>query len=94
MFHVSCSGSEVKCYELAGQRCPQGYELGRTPAGNLLVRCRVAVAGSNWAPALELAPTPYASATGSANYATPVPMTTVPPGYPPLVPGRRDDVGY
>ncbi len=42
MFHVSCGDREAECYRLAGERCPYGYDVGRTVAGagNMLVRCR------------------------------------------------------
>lgn len=99
MFHVSCAGNEARCYELAGERCPMGYDLGRTigERGSLLVRCRgpgLTAAGSGWAPTVDLAPSPYGPpAPGGKPYVTPVPVTTAPPGYPPLGPAKND-VGY
>jgi hypothetical protein len=107
MFHASCSGQESRCYELAGQQCPSGYDVGRTfgERGNFLIRCRHAgYAGTSpsWAPALDLAPTPYgAPPTMSSPYSSAVPLTTAPPGYPPLGTGNppttkpsNNDVGY
>lgn len=106
MLHVSCGGAEASCFELAGRRCPQGYEMARTQgdSGNYLVRCRGQVgsgtwaprgSGASWAPTVELAPSPYATPMGPAPYRAPVPMTTVPPGYPPLGPSPGGpDLGY
>jgi hypothetical protein len=97
MFHVSCGRDEARCFELSGQSCPHGYEMLRTQGevGNYLVRCRNRVTQSGWAPALDLAPSPYATPLGAVPYRTPMPMTTVPPGYPPLGPGDSGpDAGY
>lgn len=102
MFHVSCAGHEGRCYALAGERCPQGYDIGRTPGerGNFLVRCRqpgYSASAPSWAPTLELAPTPYGTSSPPVSV---VPATTAPPGYPPLGPARapegapKNDVGY
>jgi len=43
MLHVHCGGEQVACFQLAGARCPHGYDL--SPIfdprdGNFLVRCR------------------------------------------------------
>ena len=43
MLHVHCPDEQVTCFQLAGERCPQGYDL--SPIfdphdGNFLVRCR------------------------------------------------------
>jgi len=43
MLHVHCAGDQVACFEIAGERCPHGYDL--SPVfdphdGNFLVRCR------------------------------------------------------
>lgn len=102
MFHVSCSGQDSRCYQLAGQRCPHGYDIAPTQQGNYLVRCRlpgqVAASGGSWAPMVDLAPSPYgATPSGPRPYLAPVPVTTAPSGYPPLGPGKppgKDDVGY
>lgn len=103
MFHVSCGGQEARCYELAGERCPNGYEFGRTirERGSLLVRCRMPGEGtqsSGWVPMVDLAPTPYGAPSPSGKpYVTPVPVTTAPAGYPPLGPGAppaKNDIGY
>ncbi len=43
MLHVHCGDEQVVCFQLAGERCPNGYDL--SPIfdphdGNFLVRCR------------------------------------------------------
>jgi hypothetical protein len=43
MLHVHCEGEQVACFQIAGTRCPHGYDL--SPIfdphdGNFLVRCR------------------------------------------------------
>jgi hypothetical protein len=43
MLHVHCGGQQVACFQIAGERCPHGYDL--SPIfdprdGNFLVRCR------------------------------------------------------
>jgi len=43
MLHVHCSSDQVACFQIAGERCPHGYDL--SPIfdphdGNFLVRCR------------------------------------------------------
>ena len=43
MLHVHCAEEQVGCFQLAGERCPHGYDL--SPIfdphdGNFLVRCR------------------------------------------------------
>jgi hypothetical protein len=43
MLHVHCAEEQVACFQLAGERCPHGYDL--SPIfdphdGNFLVRCR------------------------------------------------------
>ncbi|MEI9939349.1 MAG: hypothetical protein WDO69_19175 [Pseudomonadota bacterium] len=43
MLHVHCEGEQVACFQIAGERCPHGYDL--SPIfdphdGNFLVRCR------------------------------------------------------
>jgi hypothetical protein len=43
MLHVHCADEQVACFQLAGERCPRGYDL--SPVfdphdGNFLVRCR------------------------------------------------------
>jgi hypothetical protein len=43
MLHVHCASNQVACFEIAGERCPHGYDL--SPIfdphdGNFLVRCR------------------------------------------------------
>lgn len=43
MLHVHCGQDQVACFQIAGERCPHGYDL--SPIfdphdGNFLVRCR------------------------------------------------------
>ena len=43
MLHVHCAADQVACFQIAGERCPHGYDL--SPIfdphdGNFLVRCR------------------------------------------------------
>jgi hypothetical protein len=43
MLHVHCPDEQVACFQIAGERCPNGYDL--SPIfdphdGNFLVRCR------------------------------------------------------
>jgi hypothetical protein len=43
MLHVHCADEQVACFQLAGERCPHGYDL--SPIfdphdGNFLVRCK------------------------------------------------------
>jgi hypothetical protein len=87
-FYVSCAGSEARCFRLAGESCPLGYDYAATPRRNLLVRCKDLMAPSPYAafsdhaePILEnpfidagLAPNPYTSTP------TPAPPSPTPPG--------------
>ena len=43
MLHVHCADEQVACFQLAGERCPHGYDLSPifdSHDGNFLVRCR------------------------------------------------------
>jgi hypothetical protein len=43
MLHVHCGDEQVACFQLAGERCPHGYDLSPIfdpREGNFLVRCR------------------------------------------------------
>ena len=43
MLHVHCEGEQVACFQIAGDRCPHGYDLSpifNPRDGNFLVRCR------------------------------------------------------
>jgi len=47
MLHVHCGDEQVVCFQMAGERCPNGYDL--SPIfdphdGNFLVRCRTPIA--------------------------------------------------
>ena len=57
LLHVHCADEQVACFQIAGERCPHGYDL--SPIfdphdGNFLVRCREpgAVTGVASSPAL------------------------------------------
>lgn len=101
MLHVSCGSDEARCYQLASEHCPYGYDLSKTASdGNFLLRCRAWQSGlttSFQAPPLvvdpyapQLAPSPYGSASA--------PPARSP--YPPLGGGtagntnRPSDLGY
>jgi hypothetical protein len=69
MLHVHCADQQVECFQLAGERCPHGYDL--SPIfdphdGNFLVRCRepqtTTVAVGNPAPSR-----PAAAGSAAAN---------------------------
>jgi len=104
MFHVSCGSHEAKCYRLAGERCPYGYDVGRTiqGGGNMLVRCRVPMSEpvdptAEYRPAPP--PAPPAPATGVATVpsapsasASPLPRPSSVP-WPPRVPVVRTPPG-
>lgn len=60
MLHVHCAGDQVACFQIAGARCPRGYDL--SPVfdphdGNFLVRCREPQAAPVIAQAPAAAPT-------------------------------------
>jgi len=67
MLHVHCANDQVACFQIAGARCPRGYDL--SPIfdphdGNFLVRCRE----PQPAPVIALAPTPTPQATTTASW--------------------------
>ncbi len=78
MLHVSCGDDEGLCYQIAGQSCPSGYDVGRTHTqerGQFFVRCRP--------------PNPYGAAwsqrgpnAGPASPPTPPPSTPPPASAP------------
>lgn len=93
MLHISCGEDEGLCYQAAGERCPAGYDVGKTHSmlvGNFFVRCRPPSYSDAW------------SVRGGASPSTPLPAppptqsTAVPsasaPAYYPR-PGEFD-VGY
>ncbi len=50
LLHVHCADEQVACFQIAGERCPHGYDL--SPIfdphdGNFLVRCREPQAGTS-----------------------------------------------
>lgn len=52
MLHVHCGAEQVACFQLAGERCPYGYDL--SPIldphdGNFLVRCHNPIEGGGFA---------------------------------------------
>lgn len=103
MVHLSCTNDEGRCYQLAGEHCPYGYDMSKTSTdGNFLLRCRPYQPGAaaTWQPpslvidpyaAPQLAPSPYGSASGPP----------APSPYPPLgggtagsAPRGSGDIGY
>lgn len=89
---VECGGDEARCYRLAGERCPHGYDLGRTARGSgFLVRCRTA-----WIAPPAPVPTPLvATAAPTAPPASPTPTSSVPVStFPPASTPPLDPVGY
>lgn len=80
MYHVSCAGSEARCFRLAGQACPFGYDYASTPQRNLLVRCRAAMAPNPYLaysdpPRPIEEENPYAEKLLANPYSTPAPAT-------------------
>ena len=79
MLHVHCADEQVACFQLAGERCPHGYDL--SPIfdphdGNFLVRCKdpqISVALAARAPV----PLARASSNGDAAAADRWPPTEV-----------------
>jgi hypothetical protein len=58
MLHVHCGDEQVACFQIAGERCPNGYDL--SPIfdphdGNFLVRCRAPMSAQGFVAA---APSP------------------------------------
>jgi hypothetical protein len=83
MFHVSCGSHEAECYRLAGERCPYGYELGRTIAGgdNMLVRCRTPIQQPVY-PTAEYRPAPPPAPPAPVTGVATLPSTPPEPSAP------------
>jgi hypothetical protein len=107
MLHVHCKGEQVACFQIAGDRCPHGYDL--SPIfdphdGNFLVRCREpqaspVVVASSKAPAPNTNPSAAVSDRWPpAEVATPSEPwpTHVSPDLPPAArtPSGAVDLGY
>lgn len=57
MAHVHCGGNQGQCFRIAGELCPQGYDIQPVLSGadgNFLVRCHAAAVGA--APAVISTP--------------------------------------
>ncbi len=67
MLHVSCGARQGECYRLAGEYCPNGYDVGRTIGGegNMLVRCRAPMVEPVYPVMQYGAPAPAAAPTGA-----------------------------
>lgn len=109
LLHVHCGKEQVSCFQLAGERCPHGYDL--SPIfdphdGNFLVRCRSAaplvVITNSTAP---LPPRTASSATAAvsdrwppaevARPSEPWPDTSAQPSTPPPAGSAHPvDIGY
>ena len=68
MLHVHCADEQAACFQIAGERCPHGYDL--SPIfdphdGNFLVRCREPQAASSIASAAVLPARSGATASSS-----------------------------
>ena len=68
MLHVHCVDEQVVCFQLAGERCPHGYDL--SPIfdphdGNFLVRCRDLEGATALVARAPAAPARTSSSTGS-----------------------------
>ncbi len=101
MLHVHCADEQVACFQMAGERCPHGYDL--SPIfdphdGNFLVRCRepqtlsVAAAGpgpNRWSPTEVARP----SEPWPAPAPTPA-QSSAPPPAPSANSGVDIDIGY
>ena len=66
LLHVHCGDEQVACFQIAGERCPHGYDL--SPIfdphdGNFLVRCREPRASS----AVAVNPIRSTGSNGSSN---------------------------
>jgi hypothetical protein len=90
MLHVSCGADEGRCFQLAGESCPLGYEMYAVhpPRGDtFLVRCRsAAVAQQPVSPGSQAGgwqtahpsryPAPAATAPATASASPPRPSTS------------------
>ena len=70
MLHVHCASDQVACFQIAGTRCPHGYDL--SPIfdprdGNFLVRCRAPQTAPVIAQSPAPAPTPNASSAATVS---------------------------
>ena len=100
MLHVHCGDEQVACFQMAGERCPRGYDL--SPIfdphdGNFLVRCRT----PSTTPAyVTVAPsTPRAAPTQAPTNDGWPPAEVARPSEPwptpsSNVPSRTIDIGY
>lgn len=99
LFHVHCGDEQVACFQLAGDRCPSGYEL--SPVfdphdGNFLVRCdsphppTVTMVKPPTAP-----PRPSASSTAGNDWPpVEVALPAEPWPAPPVTASTPVDIGY
>jgi hypothetical protein len=80
MLHVHCEGEQVACFQIAGERCPRGYDL--SPIfdphdGNFLVRCREPERPVVIVTRGTLAPRPAQTNSAAATAANPWPPAEV-----------------
>jgi len=108
MVHVSCRGDQGACFDLAGQSCPNGYQLAPVFGerdDNFLVRCRLPALVAAPPAAVAAAATPVATPEWpppeqswstpdpwSTASGTPTPSTALPPTH--YLPNGQIDVGY
>jgi hypothetical protein len=109
MLHVHCADEQVACFQIAGERCPHGYDL--SPIfdphdGNFLVRCRNAAPLRSAIPidARASAPRTVEQARTAEQRWTPVEVATPTEPWPtpsssalpptPRTPSGALDIGY
>jgi len=106
MLHLHCGDEQVACFQMAGERCPHGYDL--SPIfdphdGNFLVRCRTPGAPPAYLAAAPTTPraaptqTPASDAWPPTEVARPsepwpAPSTNLPPA--PRTAAGAVDIGY
>ena len=76
MLHVHCGDEQVACFQIAGERCPRGYDLSPifdAHDGNFLVRCRepesAPIMATNAAPVTRSAARSTSTSSGEATAA-------------------------
>jgi len=84
MLHVHCQDEQAACFRIAGDRCPNGYDL--SPIfdphdGNFLVRCREP----------QAVPAPAVLASAPAPRPSSAPAATVSDRWPPAEVGRPSE---
>ena len=107
MLHVHCGDEQVACFQLAGESCPNGYDL--SPIfdphdGNFLVRCRTpklvtSVVATTQSPSREVQASAAKDGWPPSEVATPMEPWPAPSTNPNAPPTPRTatgavDIGY